>query len=191
MARYYVVEYRNTYSPHNRICHGRKDDIVNAPLLAHATNIAQWAEDLGGTVTMSQSCTVTEANSHAGSIGFSTAYGPFYKAWIDVVETTDQELKVMFYPDNNVEEITTDQELKVMFYPNGNVQDIATDQELKVMFYPVGNVEDEITLDQELKVMFYPNGNVQDVQVSNDFKWWFGMKGKKKYGNSKVKRIRL
>ena len=153
MARYYVVEYRNTYSPHNRICHGRKDDIVNAPLLAHATNIAQWAEDLGGTVTMSQSCTVTEANSHAGSIGFSTAYGPFYKAWIDVVETTDQELKVMFYP--------------------------------------VGNVEDEITLDQELKVMFYPNGNVQDVQVSNDFKWWFGMKGKKKYGNSKVKRIRL
>lgn len=101
-----------------------------------------------------------------------------------------QELKAYFYPDGNV---GNNQELQVLFYPDGNVTDIVQDQELKVFFYPNGNVENASNIIQELKVEFYPDGNVSDVAVSpsGDFKWWFGMKGKRKYGNSKVKRIKL
>ena len=102
----------------------------------------------------------------------------------------EQELKVHFYPDNNVEQY---QKLDVFYYPDGNTQDVPVDKQLDVWFYPNQNVTD-MTTDQEVKVFFYPDGNVSDVETpvtSDGFKWWFGMKGKKKYGNNKIKRIKL
>lgn len=104
--------------------------------------------------------------------------------------TQNQKLDVHFYPDGNVGD---NQELQVLFYPDGNVTDVVQDQELKVFFYESNNIQDASNVIQELKVEFYPDGNVSDVAVSpsGDFKWWFGMKGKRKYGNSKIKRIRL
>ena len=105
----------------------------------------------------------------------------------------DQNLQVFFYPDSNVTEPEQDQELKVFFYPNGNVTDVAgQDQLLEVFFYPENNVTDNAGADQELKVFFYPDGNITDVDPNSiNYKWWFGMKGKRKYGNSKVRRIKL
>jgi len=36
----------------------------------------------------------------------------------------NQQLRVMFYPDNNVQNVTVNQRLRVMFYPDNNVQNI-------------------------------------------------------------------
>lgn len=67
-------------------------------------------------------------------------------------------------------------------------------QRLKVWFYPSGNVQSGSTA-QQLKVWFYPDNNVQagtgGGTSSSAFKWWIGMRGKRRYGNKAIKRISL
>jgi len=66
-----------------------------------------------------------------------------------------------------------------------------TNQQLTVSFYESGNLTDAVT-SQELKVMFYEDGNLTDVSTgvtSNGFKFWFGMRGKRRYGNGLSKRV--
>lgn len=104
---------------------------------------------------------------------------------------TNQNLKVFFYPDNNVEQY---QKLDVYYFPDGNTQDVPVDKQLDVWFYPNQNVQDMAIL-QELKVWFYPENNVEDTPPPPPsdglYKFWFGMKGKRKYGKSHIKRVRL
>lgn len=122
-------------------------------------------------------------------IGYNNSHAPIQAYTVDDTAncpSENQELKVHFYPTNNVDE---NQQLKVEFYPTNNITNI--NQQIDIKFFPDSNVSDQAEI-QELKVMFYPDGNVDDVVVGNTaFKWWFGMKGKKKYGNSKVRRIKL
>jgi hypothetical protein len=73
---------------------------------------------------------------------------------------------------NGVDTIPTEQRLRVMFYPNNNVQN------------PIGS--------QRLRVMFYPNNNVQATSSSSPtWRWWVGMRGKKRYGNKAIRRVSL
>ena len=67
-------------------------------------------------------------NSGSGS-GTLTGYIDdlkIYDGITSVVAIPDQQLRVMFYPDNNVQDIVDDQQLRVMFYPDNNVQDIVS-----------------------------------------------------------------
>lgn len=98
-----------------------------------------------------------------------------------LVHTSTKTASGTYYPlaaiENTNGEVDVQQE----------VETTVVNQELKVMFYPEGNVAQN----QELKVMFYPNGNVQDsTTTSTGFKWWFGMRGKKKYGRSRIINVR-
>lgn len=70
------------------------------------------------------------------------------------------------------------------------------DQKIQVWFHPTNNLQD---VNNTVKVFFYPEGNVQDVasggggetSSSSAFKWWIGMRGKRRYGNKAITRIRL
>lgn len=161
------------------------------------------------------------ANQIMGNLTFSSGYTPMIQVWKEIpiydqkvdlyfyptlnVENVpedwkvdvyyypmnnieeNQEHKILFYPDGNIGE---DQEHKVMFYPDGNVSDAIVNQRLDISFYDNGNVGE----DQEVQLLFYPDGNLEDVEVpviDGIFKFWFGMKGKKKYGKGHIKRIRL
>ena len=84
------------------------------------------------------------------------------------------------------------QEVKIEFYPTGNVN---VNQELKIEFYPTGNTQNASsgTVNQELKIEFYPTGNEQTAgsATTSSWNWWIGMRGKRRYGNKGIRRIRL
>ena len=176
----------------------------------HSGNISSFMTSIGASQSdatlWNSSATLAQANGtfEPNNSPFNSGDAPFTKYNFSVPETQqlsvylyptnnvfeNQELKVEFYPDGNVE---TNQELQVLLYPDGNITEGVNNQELKVEFYPDGNVSEYAQI-QELKVEFYPDGNVSDVETpvaSEGFKWWFGMKGNKKYGSSRIKRIRL
>ena len=73
---------------------------------------------------------------------------------------------------------------------------VATYQQLKVEFFPTNNVQDpagSTSGNVQLKVEFYPTSNVQDTGTGSvdNWKWWLGMRGKRRYGNKAIKRISL
>ena len=64
-------------------------------------------------------------------------------------------------------------------------------QLLEVEFYPTGNVQNVGgVVNQLLEVEFYPEGNVANVgEGSSGFKFWYGMKGKKRYGKGLSRKV--
>jgi hypothetical protein len=89
---------------------------------------------------------------------------------------------------NGINEFVDEQQVKVWFYPDNNVQNIIDEQQVKVWFYPDNNVQ---TKDQQVKVWFYPNSNVNPPETA--WKWWLGMRygTRKRYGTSHVRRMRV
>jgi len=99
--------------------------------------------------------------------GGSSTSNPDLKFSITYTAIEDQQVKVWFYPDNNVQDAIEDQQVKVWFYPDNNVQ----------------------AKDQQVKVWFYPNNNVNPPETA--WKWWLGMRGKKRYGKGHIRRMRI
>lgn len=94
--------------------------------------------------------------------------------FIHINEVDDQQIKIEFYPTNNINAVT--QELKVEFYPTNNLQNSGASN-----------------VNQQLKIEFYANGNEQTTGTggTDAWKWWLGMRGKKRYGNKGIKRISI
>ena len=117
----------------------------------------------------------------------------FKKFEYDTSIVTNQALNIYFYPHLNISDPVINQKADILFYPDGNVSDPVINQEVKIQFFPDGNVADTAQF-QEVKIEFYPDGNVTDVvtPITEDgFKFWFGMKGKKRYGKGFVRRINV
>jgi len=80
-----------------------------------ATNLdSDWGLDLG------------YIGGYCGHVGSTAGNG--LEEHFDNIDLSDntvvtQQLRVMFYPDNNVQDETVTQQLRVMFYPDNNVQD--------------------------------------------------------------------
>jgi hypothetical protein len=155
------------------------------------TTITGRATALGITIDNGTSVSNTVANNYIGSYSVSPTDPPVL---LYQEEVPSSEVRIFIY-DDAISDPIVDQEVEIMFYPDGNVSDPVINQEVEVMFYPDGNVTDITNdIDQEVKIWFHPDGNVEDVTasvVSDGFKWWFGMKGKQRYGKGLSRRIRL
>lgn len=125
--------------------------------------------------------------------------GPWISAhmpikYYEVLVPINQKVDVYFYPDLNVSDVIVNQKVDVYFYPDNNVTVPVINQEVQIQFYADGNVTDPdpLAVNQEVKIEFYPDGNVSDVidpVIVDGFKFWFGMRGKKRYGRGLSKRI--
>tara|TARA_R110000751_G_scaffold245996_1_gene345997 strand:+ start:54 stop:1685 length:1632 start_codon:yes stop_codon:yes gene_type:complete len=82
MSIYYVVEYRDTYYPHPRISHARKDNL-ESEVLAFRGTIEDWGTELNGSVVVNESSNLQGANTWMGEIGFGQNYSPFRIGKID------------------------------------------------------------------------------------------------------------
>lgn len=84
MSIIYAVEYRDTYAPHDRISHGRKDSKIFGETLEFRGTIEQWVDQIGGNIIYDQrNAPLSLANTHMGEVGFSYHYEPFRVATID------------------------------------------------------------------------------------------------------------
>lgn len=66
-------------------------------------------------------------------------------------------------------------------------------QTFTASFFPDNRVT-EGTINQTFTASFFPDNRVQETSVSatnNIFRWWFGMRGRKRYGKGHIRRIRI
>jgi len=199
---YTILEQSPSYS---RLAIGNYYDESQWGIVVEGSGVTQGAitkevmmNNVDPTAVLVSTKTMTAANANAyfsTALGYTSVHEPITLSLYDNTPIiTNQKVDVYFYPDLNVSDPIVNQKADIYFYPDNNISDPVINQEVKIEFYPDGNVTDPdpSAINQEVKIEFYPDGNVTDVvtPVTEDgFKFWFGMKGKKRYGKGFTRKV--
>jgi len=81
---------------------------------------------LGGALVYTSSQYVGSGDEVYVHIATESASSNSVTLQAEIIAVVNQKLRVMFYPDNNVQNIPVNQQLRVMFYPDNRVQDIGS-----------------------------------------------------------------